>query len=308
MKLAVIYNGQGAHFANMGLDFKDNFTAAKAVFDEATEITNYPIEQWIREDINQLAKTENAQVAIATTSLAIYRAIETELPSIEFMGGLSLGEYSALIASGMLSQAEGLALLKERGRLMSAHCEFIDDAQMAAVIGMPIDEIETLVTKIASYLPLYIANYNSPNQIVIAGTSQAIQTFKQAAKELGYKKVLPLKVEGPFHSPLMREVQAPFANVLQAVAFNSSDISVWSNVTVQPHQLETIKENLVKHLVEPVYWYQTIDKWVKDGLTHVIQIGPGDTLAKLLAGQHSQVKCQIINYVEDVDQLKEFLS
>lgn len=307
MKLAIMFNGQGAHFEKMGLDFMNDFPQASKVFIEAEQITKLPIRQWIEEEIHQLAKTANAQVAIATTSIAIFRAIEDLLPEVVAMGGLSLGEYSALIASGMLDQKTGWELLKTRGQLMSSHCESITDSQMAAVIAMPLDTIEALVTTIAKTKEIYIANYNAPTQIVIAGEKDAISEFKLQAKKLGYKKVLPLKVEGPFHTPMMKGVQTAFLQYLEQIHFNESDIPVWSNVTVEPHQIQSIKDQLIEHFIQPVYWYQTVDQWIANGITHIIQIGPGDTLAKLLANQYPDTHCCVVNQVEDVEKVKEFL-
>ena len=125
MKLAIIFNGQGAHYEGMGMDFVEAFQEAKEIFTQAEDITQLPIQTWINSDINQLALTKNAQPAIVTTSLAIYESIKTKLPAIQYMAGLSLGEYSSLIASNILELDEGLNLIKKRGDIMSAYCEHI---------------------------------------------------------------------------------------------------------------------------------------------------------------------------------------
>ena len=313
MRLAVIFNGQGAHYEAMGMDFLETFEQSQAVFKEAEETTQLPITMWIESDINQLTLTKNAQPAIVTTSLAIFESIKTKLPAIAYMAGLSLGEYSSLIASGALSFEEGIRLIQQRGELMSAYCSHLEETanyQMAAVINMPLDEINDVVQKIVTEqgAELYIANYNSPNQIVIAGDKEAIKAFRQTAKALGYRKVVPLKVEGPFHTPLMQGVVNDFEQVLAVTEFSQPDIPVISNVTVKEHQLNTIKEQLAEHLIHPVKWYQTIDFLKDKEITHVLQIGPGNTLAKLLTKDDSSLPVYVIDTIEDLNGLDEWLN
>lgn len=311
MKLALIFNGQGAHYEKMGEDFVKSYDKAKETFELAEDVTQLPIRSWINNDIDQLAKTRYAQPAILTTSLAIYEAIKDQLPAISFMAGLSLGEYSALIASGMISLEEGLKLVKERGEMMSNHCESLSKQmaiQMAAVIDMPFEAIKTLVDELhSSENPLYIANYNSAQQIVIAGSKQAITQFRKAAKADGYRAVIPLKVEGPFHTPLMQAVQEPFVKALNEIEVKPADITVISNTTVEPHSISSIKETLTAHLTEPVKWLQTIEAFKQDNITHIIQIGPGNTLASFLKND-KDVKVLVINNVEDAEKLEDFLA
>lgn len=308
MKLAVMFNGQGAHYQGMGYDFYQQFPKSKEVFDEAEKVTGQPVLNWINEEFEKLSKTQFAQLAIAATSLAIYRSIEDQLPEVVAMGGLSLGEYSALMASNTLAQVDGWKLLQERGQLMSEQCSVIDNCQMIAAIDIPEEVIESLIKEFKLANQLYIANYNSPKQLVLAGTAEAISIFKTEAKALGYKKVLPLKVEGPFHSPFMADIKARFNKVLEAYQFSvDKKIPVWSNVNVKAHGNETISTLLTEHLVKPVYWYQTIDQWVAEGVTHIIQIGPGNTLSKLLAGHHPEIQSIVIDKVEDVQQISQFI-
>ncbi|XJS11411.1 ACP S-malonyltransferase [Aerococcaceae bacterium WGS1372] len=311
MKLAVIFNGQGAHYEDMGMDFVESFQQALTVFEEAEDATQLPIKMWIQSDINQLSLTKNAQPAIVTTSLAIFESIKTKLPAIAYMAGLSLGEYSSLIASRALSFRQGIQLIQQRGELMSAYCSKLEDEasyQMAAAINMPLEEIKELVPEIVNDInqPLFIANYNSPSQIVIAGDKEAIKNFRQKAKALGYRKIIPLKVEGPFHTPLMNGVVDQFTQVLEMTEFQEPDVPVISNVTVEDHQLDTIKERLAEHLVQPVKWYQTIDRLKEEGITHILQIGPGNTLAKLMKNDDS-MSVHVIDTVEDINNLDEWI-
>lgn len=312
MNLAVIFNGQGAHYEGMGMDFASQFEDANEVFEKAETITKLPIKSWITSDINQLALTKHAQPSIVATSLAIYESIKTQLPAIAYMAGLSLGEYSSLIASGALSYETGFDLVKQRGDLMSAYCEKLEEVaayQMAAVIAMPLDDINKLVEAIhTNESPLYIANYNSPTQIVVAGSKEAITTLKKEAKSLGYRKVIPLKVEGPFHTPIMEGVTEAFSEVLSTTEFKELNIPVISNVTVENHSLDSVKTLLTDHLVNPVKWYQTVHRLKSEGITHVVQIGPGNTLAKLMANDEFAPEVFVVDKVEDIDGLNNWLN
>lgn len=305
-----MFNGQGAHFEQMGQDFVAQFETAKTVYHQAEQLTQYPITKWITEDLDALSYTKNAQLAISTTSIAIFNSIKNFLPRIEAMGGLSLGEYSALVASQILNEEDAWSLLKRRGELMSQQAQTLTNPQMVAAIQVPLNEIKAIISEMENQKEIDIANYNAPTQIVLGGTQAAITEFKYLAKAKGYKKVLLLKVEGPFHTPLMKAVQAPFKLALSDIEFAdiNGKVSVWSNVTAQPHQVDSIKDLLVDHLVKPVKWMQTIDEWKKLGITHIIQIGPGNTLAKLLNQQYPEMKCLVVNKVEDIENLSAFLN
>lgn len=311
MSVAIIFNGQGAHYKKMGEDFIDAFSEAKKVYEQVEEITKYPVKKQLEEKIEDLQETRYAQVAIAATSLAIYHSIKDQLPAIDYMAGLSLGEYSALMASGFLDFEDGFNLLKERGELMTAHCQKLSqdsEIAMAAVMSMPLDEIEEIMAEVNQPEEvLYIANLNSSSQVIIAGTKEAIKQFRKSARAAGYRKIMPLKVEGPFHSPYMADVSAPYEEILEGITFQTGDVPVISNTTVQPHTVEEIKELLIRHLVEPVRWEETIEYLVNQGVTKVIQIGPGKTLAKLLKREPNAPEALVIDKVADVEKIKDFL-
>lgn len=311
MSLAIIFNGQGAHYENMGQDFVQTFKEAEEVYKKVEAETNYPVREWITSDFDALTQTRYAQVAIAATSLAIYQSIEKELPAIDFMAGLSLGEYSALIASGALSFEAGFDLIKTRGQLMTAHCEQLRetaDIAMIAVMKMPLDEIKEVITEVnAEEELLYLANLNSSTQVTVAGTKEATTQFKQLAKERGYKRVMPLRVEGPFHTPYMAPVCEPFQKALDQTPFGEMGVPVISNTTVTSHTAEEIKSLLVRHLVEPVRWQETIDYFVDQGVTKIIQIGPGKTLANLLKREANAPETLVIDKVEDVEKIESFI-
>lgn len=311
MSLAVIFNGQGAHYEGMGQDFFESFPEAQAVYEKVETLTDSPVRQWITEDFEALAQTKHAQVAIAATSLAIYQSIEAQLPAIDYMAGLSLGEYSSLIASGMLDFDEGFQLLKKRGQLMTRHCQQLrksSDIVMAAVLKMPLDEIQAVLEAVnAEEEKLYIANLNSSTQVTIAGTEDAVAQFKIIARELGYRRIMPLKVEGPFHSPYMAPVCESFQKELNQVSFQEGNVPVISNTTVEAHTPADVRELLVRHLVEPVRWEETIDYFVDHGVTKIIQIGPGKTLANLLKREDNAPENLVIDKASDLDQIEPFI-
>ena len=311
MSIAVIFNGQGAHYEGMGQDFVQEFKEAQAVYESVEAITGYPVREWITTDFDALKETRYAQVAIAATSLAILESIEEKLPAIDFMAGLSLGEYSALIASGAVQVDEGFELLKTRGELMTAHCETLRETSelaMDAVMKMPFEDIQAVVAEVnAEEEQLYIAHINSSAQVTVAGTEEATIQFKTLAREQGFKRIMPLQVEGPFHTPYMAPVCNPFSEALEKVTFREMEVPGVSNTTVTPHTTESVRELLVRHLVEPVRWKETIDYLVAEGVTKVIQIGPGKTLANLLKREENAPETLVIDKVEDVEKIESFI-
>lgn len=309
MKLAVIFNGQGAHSQGMGLDFKINSSAAESIFQKAEVVLDMPLTEWIANDSEKFSLTRYAQPAIATTSLAIYETIKPQLPAVSYMAGLSLGEYSSLIASGMLSLEAGLKLLKGRGKLMSRHCEHLSQnasSGLAAVVGLEASEVEALVDRTED-TDLTLANFNAKTQTVVAGSKADLKSLRQQAKKEGIKGVIPLKVEGPFHSPLMAEVQEDFAKELDQLHFDTGQVPVISNTDVSIHQPDRVKSLLVQHLVSPVYWYKTILKLIDEGVTHLIQIGPGNTLEQMILRDEMPVKVMTVDAFEDSQKISEFL-
>lgn len=311
MSLAIIFNGQGAHYSEMGQDFADTFPEAQKVYEEAEAETGYPIRQWITEDIDTLKETQYAQVAITATSLAIYNSIKSQLPAIQFMAGLSLGEYTSLIASGQLSFADGMELIQKRGQMMTAHCKTLresSDIAMDAVMKVPMEVIKAVLAEVnGSEEKLFLANINSSTQVTIAGTTEALAEFKANAKERGYKRIMSLKVEGPFHTPFMKPVCEPFETALARVSFHKGLVPVISNTIVEPHTTEGVRDLLTRHLVEPVRWQETIDYLVENGVTKVIQIGPGKTLANLLKREKNAPETLVIDQVSDLDKITSFI-
>lgn len=310
MTLALIFNGQGAHYQGMGLDFVDQFPEAARVFDLASQVTGYDIRSLVDQDIEKLSQTRYAQVATAAVSMAIFELVKDRLPQVAYMAGLSLGEYSSLMASGMISLEEGFKLLKDRGDLMSDHCQHLEEeapVAMEAVLKVDATVIEDLVAQVSAEEELYVANYNSSTQTVIAGSQAGIDRFKQEGKEKGIKKTLPLSVEGPFHTPFMQAVCPKFEQVLETVDISAGRVPVISNTKVQVHQVEDLKGTLVQHLVEPVRWQHTIDYFLDQGVDQVVQIGPGKTLGNLLKREKVAPDYVVVDKLEDLEALNTFI-
>lgn len=311
MSLAVIFNGQGAHYQGMGQDFSKKFLESKNVYEKAEKLTDIPIRKIINQEPEKLKETFYAQLAIVATSLAIYQAIEKELPAIDFMAGLSLGEYSALIANKNISFKEGFQLLKERGRLMAKHCQELNKSSnllMEVVLSVPLEEVENMIEQVnIEKEELFLANINSSKQVIIAGTKESVTHFKNLAKEKGYRKMMPLKVEGPFHSPYMAKLCDPYAEILENLSFYEGDHPVISNTSVEIHRVDEIKEKLVRHLVEPVRWQETIQYMMESGVTKIIQIGPGKTLVNLLKGESKAPETLLIEQLDDISKIKDFI-
>lgn len=311
MSLAVIFNGQGAHYPGMGEDFIARYPKARQVIDQASPASGYDVFALLNDQFDRLNQTAYAQIAVSAVSLAIFKAIEDRLGPVDYMAGLSLGEYSALMASQMLAMDQGFSLLTERGRLMSDHCQRLEDKQsvsMEAVLNASPQAVSQWVDQVQDQgQTLYAANFNSSTQTVIGGSDAAIQSFKQIAKKEGIKKTIPLAVEGPFHTPFMEEVRPAFQEVLDGMTFKSSTCPVISNTDVKAHQVDQIKDTLSRHLVEPVRWQQTIDYLTNRGVDKIIQIGPGKTLVNLLKREKNVPSYYLVDAVDHVDGLEEFL-
>lgn len=311
MSLAIIFNGQGAHYQGMGQDFVKEFTEAEVIYEKVEKLSGYSIKQMINKDIKKLEQTRYAQIGIVATSLAIYKSIEKELPAPDFMAGLSLGEYSALIASESLSLEAGFEILKKRGQLMADHCKSLRESSnlgMEVVLAMPLEKVKNIITEINKEAEeLYVANINSTQQIILAGTKDSLTRFKKLANRKGYRKMMPLKVEGPFHSPYMEAIYQPYEEILEKIIFHEGKTPVISNTVVKEHTVNEIKERLVRHLIEPVRWQETIQYMMDSGVKKIIQIGPGKTLGNLLKREEKAPDYLVIDQVNDLNKMQKFI-
>lgn len=279
MKTAFLFPGQGAQYVGMGKDFYDSFQIARETFQEADRILGVELSKIIFEGPNEkLTETLNAQLGIFVTSVAILRVIQEERPELKptICSGLSLGEYTALYASGRLDFKETLLLVRERARLMNDACENTKGT-MAAVLGLSAFEIGQAVKDLKS---VWVANYNAPGQTVISGTIEGVDHASLVLKEKGARRIIPLSVHGAFHSALMQSAQDGLAPFVQGAPIQESEIEFVMNVPGDKvSSQEEIRKNLIAQVTQSVCWEQGMQA-MKD-VDLFFEIGPGKTLSGL---------------------------
>lgn len=309
MKVAFIFSGQGSQYIGMGKELYESIPTCREVYDNANEVLGFNLKDLIfNGEKEELDITENTQPAILTTSIAILQAIKEKGINPEIVAGLSLGEYSALVASESLSFESAVALVKKRGRFMQ---EAVPQGigSMAAVIGLDEDKIKK-VLKVASEKGIVeIANYNTNNQIVIGGEKEAVDLASDLLKECGARRVIPLKVSGPFHTSLLEEASIKLEKELENVNFNNPKVKVITNVTADfIEDKNEIKELLRKQVKSSVKWSETIEKMIDEGIDTFIEIGPLKTLSSFVREISKEKKAVVkIFNVEDIKSLNKTL-
>jgi len=278
-----MFPGQGAQYIGMGKDFFDRYLEAREVYQEAEDILGQNISRVCFEGPeSELLKTENSQLAIFLTSMAILKVIYAQFPSLvpAVTTGLSLGEYSALVASKKLIFSEAVKLVRKRALLMNEAC-LREEGTMSAVIGLDYEQVLKVVSPLESE-KVWIANCNSPGQIVISGVKQGIEKASLLLKESGAKKVIPLKVHGAFHSGLMEYARENLKKEIEKVSFSDSSIDIVMNATGNYlESIEHLSELMLKQVVSSVLWQQGIEAIASKGVEYFIEIGPGKVLTGL---------------------------
>lgn len=275
---AYVFPGQGSQFSGMGKDLYDASSAAKKLFESANDILGFKITDiMFYGDSESLKQTKVTQPAVFLHSVAAALTIEDFRP--DMVAGHSLGEFSALVASGAISFEDGLKLVYARAMAMQKACEQTPST-MAAVLGLEDSKVEEVCATIEGVVP---ANYNCPGQLVISGEKEAIQLACKALKEAGAKRALPLPVGGAFHSPLMESAREELAAAIGETIFHTPVCPIYQNVDALPHTSpEEIRENLLKQLTSPVRWTQTVMNMTKNGATEFFELGPGNVLEGLI--------------------------
>jgi len=304
-KVAYVFPGQGAQAVGMGRDLYDSYPAARAIFEQADEALGLPLSKICFEGPeDELLKTINTQPALVTVSFVCLKVAQETgkgMPPPAFVAGHSLGEYTALAAANVLDFADTVRLARERGRLMY-EAGLKQPGTMAAVIGMD----ETILTEICQQTDTCIANFNSPGQLVISGAIENIERAVELAKEKGASRVVPLQVGGAFHSPLMQSAVDGMAEILPTVAFRDPTVPIIANVTAQPLTTgEAVRSELLDQLRNGVQWQRSVEYMLGQGVTGIIEIGPGRVLTGLMRRIDRETETMNIGTADDIKALPE---
>ncbi len=299
-KTAWIFPGQGAQKCGMGKDFYEKSTAARQIYDEASRLLGLDMAALCFEENERLDQTEYTQAALVTTCLAMAEALRDVLPAPDVTAGLSLGEYCAIAAAGGMRTGDAVTTVRKRGIFMQ---NAVPDGKgaMSAVLGLTGEQIEAAITGLEG---VYIANYNCPGQIVITGFAQGVEKASEVLLEAGAKRVLPLKVSGPFHSPMMKDAGEKLEQVLQEIELSPLRIPYVTNVTAEyVKEIGDTRKLLKEQVASSVRWQQSMERMIADGVTTFIEIGPGRTLAGFLKKISRDVKVINIAAWEDQEKL-----
>ncbi len=280
-KHAYVFPGQGSQFVGMGKDLYEQSNSAKELFEKANEILGFRITDLMFEGTaDDLKRTDVTQPAIFIHSVIAAKEMGEDFKP-DMVAGHSLGEFSALVASGSLSFEDGLKLVHQRALAMQEACE-IQPGTMAAVLALDDDKVELVCEQTEGIV--VAANYNCPGQLVISGAVAAVEAACEGMKAAGAKRALLLPVGGAFHSPLMEPAREKLAKAIEATHFNTPICPIYQNVTATSEtEPETIKKNLVAQLTAPVRWTQSIRNMKLDGAIEFTELGPGKVLQGLIA-------------------------
>ena len=306
-KIAFLFPGQGSQFVGMGRDLAELYPITKSIFEGVDEICQRPISKLCFEGpMEELTLTENLQPGITAVSLACLSVLQESGVSPVISAGHSLGEYTALVATGIVSSYDALQLVQKRGELM--HREAVaNPGGMAAVIGMDIEEVEDIVVQAGANGILAVANHNTAEQIAITGDNESLSVAIRLIKEKKGRAV-PLKVSGAWHSELMRGAVKDFRESMQDISFFRPNSTLLFNATAEVEtDTEKIKDIMARQLVSPVKWYDIILKMLADGENTFVEVGPKKILTGLLKKIVSSDDDVKIHSVEGVDSLESFL-
>lgn len=308
-KIAFVFPGQGSQYIGMGKDIYENYEVSKKVFDKADEVLHMNLKSvMFKGPDDELTKTENTQPAILTLSIALLEVLKAELDiKFDACAGLSLGEYSALVAADAISFEEAVKLVKKRGKYMQ---EAVPQGvgTMAAILGLDREILMQVLDEVSSEGIVEAANFNSPGQIVISGEVNAVEKAASLCKERGAKKAVILNVSAPFHSSMLNKAGENLKRELENIKLDSLKVPVVTNVTGDYVKDEEIKDTLVKQVSSSVLWEDSIENLIKDGFDTFVEIGPGKTLKGFINKISKKLKVKVNIYnIENKDTLEKFV-
>lgn len=304
MKIAFLFPGQGAQSIGMGKDIYEEYEAAKNVYDQVKELTNVDIAKISFEGPEKLLnETRYTQLAILTNSLAILEILKENNITADITAGLSLGEYSALINSGILSFDEGVKLVQKRGEYMQNLLPS-GEWQMAAIMGMTEEQVDEVCKKVTSGF-VVPANYNCEGQIAISGEKEAVFEAEKIAKEMGAKKVMVLKTAGPFHTEKLIEASNALKEEMTNIKIHKANMNVIKNLDGEFYkETDDVKVILAKHITHPVRFSKTIKTMLDEGVDTFIEVGPGKTLSGFIKRTTTDKEIKILN-INNISTLEE---
>ncbi|ABW18998.1 ACP S-malonyltransferase [Alkaliphilus oremlandii] len=307
--VAFVFPGQGAQYVGMGKDFVEHFRISKEIFLESSDAIHLDVEKLCFEGPeNELMKTENTQPAILTTSVAILKVLESEGFDCSMTAGLSLGEYTSLVKSNVITFKDAVQLVKKRGKYMQDEVpEGV--GTMAAILGLDREPLESCLEKAKINGIVEIANYNSPGQIVISGEVKAVEMAVDLAREAGAKKAVILPVSAPFHCSLLKGAGVKLKKDLELLKINDPQVPVVTNVEAKilTSRFKVIP-SLVEQISKSVLWEDSISMMINEGIENFIEIGPGKALGSFIK-KIAKIKGKKVNAfsIEDVQGFKELI-
>ena len=305
-KTAFIFPGQGTQYTGMGKDFYEEIPVCQEMIDLAGEVTGLDMPSLLFKENKELNITEYTQIAMLSVEVAILKALEAQGVKADVTAGLSLGEYAACVCAGVLLEKDAFLLVRKRGILMQEAVP--SGGAMSAVMGTDAALIEEICEKTEGIVS--IANYNCPGQIVITGEKEAVKKASEALKEAGARRIVPLKVSGPFHSAMLEKAGEALGEVLDTIEVKKPELPYVTNVTAQyVTEAEEVKPLLIKQVSSSVKWQQCVEAMISDGVDTFVEIGPGKTLSGFMRKINRNVTVMNIQNKEDfetvVNRLKE---
>ena len=303
-RTAFVFPGQGAQYAGMGKDFYEAFPVCRQVFDAASEASGLDIAGLCFEENDRLDQTEYTQICMLAVEAAILKAVEEQGVCSDVNAGLSLGEYGALIASGVMDLPDAFRVVRQRGILMQNAVP--SGGAMAAVLAMDAQKIEEICAQTEGIVS--IANYNCPGQIVITGEEKAVDAACEALKASGAKRTVKLNVSGPFHSRMLSGAGEKLGEVLKDVTLHDFSVPYITNVTADyVRSADEVKPLLCRQVASSVRWQQSVERMIADGVDTFIEIGPGKTLSGFMRKINRGVSMMNIDKLEDFEKVMETL-